>query len=168
MAKPTKKLIDALLETVERLEAGAHYQWGHMGRCNCGHLVQSLTRLSHEEIHRAALMRAGDWGQQSIDYCPTSGYPLDHVISTMLEVGVSRDDIDHLERLDDDRVLKRLPLAERNLARNKRDDVITYMRLWAEQLIEQHDALSPQAPYLRPSKPKAASADEPSAWHVAS
>lgn len=149
MAKPTPTLITALLQTIDRLEAGAQYQWGHMGQCNCGHLVQSLTRLSHEEIHRAALMRAGDWGQQSIDYCPTSGYPLDHVITTMLNAGMSRDDIDHLERLDDERVLRRLPLAQRQLVRNKREDVIAYMQLWAEQLIEQHDELHPHTPYDR-------------------
>ena len=151
MAKPTKALITALLDTVARLQAGAPYQWGHMGSCNCGHLVQSLTRHSREEIHRAALMRAGDWGQQSIDYCPTSGYPLDHILSTVLQAGLERDDIDHLERLGDLRVLRRLPLAERDLKRNKREDVIVYMRTWAQLLIEQHDALYPQAPYTHPS-----------------
>ena len=34
MAKSNPELICALRETAERLEGGAQYEWGHMGRCN--------------------------------------------------------------------------------------------------------------------------------------
>jgi hypothetical protein len=50
MAKSNPELINALRETADRLEQGAHYEWGHMGRCNCGHLVQTLTWMSDYEI----------------------------------------------------------------------------------------------------------------------
>ena len=43
MARPSRRLIDALRATARRLEDGARYEWGHMGRCNCGHLAQTLT-----------------------------------------------------------------------------------------------------------------------------
>lgn len=134
MARPTRKLIDALREAAARLEGGASYQWGHMGACNCGHLVQTLTALPRAEIHAMAMARAGDWGQQAVDFCPTSGYPLDHVIATLLDAGMSLDDIDHLERLSDLSVLRSLPLGQRDLVHNRREDAVTYMRAWADLL----------------------------------
>ena len=64
-------LIAALRSTARRLEGGARYRWTHMGSCNCGHLAQTLTRLPREEIHRLALERAGDWGEQARSRQPT-------------------------------------------------------------------------------------------------
>jgi hypothetical protein len=137
MARPTRHLIAALHVTAERIGAGSQYQWGHMGSCNCGHLAQTLTHQSRAELHAAALMRAGDWGEQSVDYCATSGYPLDHVITTMLEVGMTLDDIHQLERLSNQRVLARLPLERRWLERNKREDAVVYLETWAAMLTEE-------------------------------
>ena len=137
MAKPTKRLIAALHVTVERLSGGASYQWGHMGMCNCGHLAQELTQRTRAEIHAAALRRAGDWGQQAVDYCPTSGLPIDAIIEEMLAAGLTLDDINYLERLNDPRVLARLPLEERWLRRNSREDALRYMREWCAMLEEE-------------------------------
>src|SRR5689334_8057112 len=33
-------LVIALRLTAERLDGGSTYQWGHLGMCNCGHLVE--------------------------------------------------------------------------------------------------------------------------------
>lgn len=137
MARANERLIEAITKTIESISSGAGYQWGHMGMCNCGHLVQALTRRSQREIHQAALLRAGDWGQQSIDYCPTSGLPLDAIISEMLEAGLTLDDINYLERLNDPRVLARLPLEERWLKRNRKEDLVTYLETWRAMLCEE-------------------------------
>ncbi len=137
MARANQRLIEAVEDTIARLMSGADYQWGHMGMCNCGHLVQSLTNRSRREIHAAALLRAGDWGQQSIDYCPTSGLPLDSIISEMLEAGLTLDDINYIERLNDPKVLARLPLEQRWMKRNNRDHVVRYLSTWNELLREQ-------------------------------
>ena len=134
MAKATPELVKALRTTAARLSQGAPYQWGHMGCCNCGHLAQTLTHLSRAEIHKMALRRAGDWGEQVVEYCPTSGFPLDHVIDTMLEAGLSRDDIRHLENLDDLLILRQIPLERRHLKRNNRDDAVLYIMTWADML----------------------------------
>jgi hypothetical protein len=130
MARANQRLIEAVEQTIARLTSGADYQWGHMGMCNCGHLVQSLTTRSRREIHAAALLRAGDWGQQSIDYCPTSGLPIDSIISEMLEAGLTLDDINYLERLNDPRVLALLSLEERWMKRNNRDHLVRYLTTW--------------------------------------
>lgn len=149
MARPTRRLIQALHIAIERIDTGANFQWGHMGCCNCGHLAQALTHHDRGAIHAAALQRAGDWGEQAIEYCPTSGLPLDHIITTMLEAGLELHDIDNLERLRDPAVLDRLPQERRWLRRNRREDALLYMRAWVALLEEQlaeHEAKRVELP----------------------
>lgn len=138
MARPTVALVEALRVTAARLEGGAtEYRWTHMGACNCGQLAQTITKIPRAEIHRRALERAGDWGEQAVEHCPTSGLPIDHVLDAMLEVGLELGDVTHLERLSDRRVLRRLPIGERNLSFRERGDVVRYMREWADLLDEE-------------------------------
>lgn len=137
MARPTLELISALRVTVNRLRTGERYQWSHQGCCNCGHLAQTITRTDRAEIHRLALQKAGDWGEKAVEYCATSGYPIDHILGQMLEVGLTQQDIWHLERVSDRRVLLRLPPERRDLRRNRREDVILYMEAWADLLTEE-------------------------------
>lgn len=137
MAKAKPELILALRRTAEKLQKGAVYQWGHMGSCNCGHLVQEVTRRSKKEIHDSALRsRSGDWNEQLIDYCPGSGLPVDEVIAEMLAAGFDSADLQYLERLNDPAILQLLPREQRYLQHNNRDDVVLYLKLWA-RLLEQ-------------------------------
>jgi len=129
------RLAHALRLTAQRLDdASSRYQWAHQGHCNCGHLAQTLTGRSAADIHALALEKAGDWSQHAYDYCPSSGYPIDHVISTMLDAGLTTDDLEHLERLSDPRVLRSLPRGRRALNFRHRDDVVVYLRAWADLL----------------------------------
>ncbi|EAY30510.1 aldo-keto reductase family protein [Microscilla marina] len=138
MAQPSTFLIEALRKTADKLAKGAPYQWGHMGSCNCGNLAQEITQLSKAKIHEYALQtRFGDWSEQTSEFCPTSNLPMDIVISEMLNAGLTRTDLKHLEKLSDKQVLKRLPANNRYLMHNKRDDVVKYLRTWADLLEEQ-------------------------------
>ena len=137
MARPTPELIEALRITAQKLRNGAPYQWGNMGGCNCGNLAQELTKLNKDEIHRYAMQRYGDWNEQIDDYCPASQMPLDIVINEMLNAGLMLEDIKHLEKLDNRVILLRLPIEKRFLKHNVRDDVVTYMNVWADLLEEQ-------------------------------
>ena len=75
-------------------------------------------------IHEMALMRAGDWSEQTREYCPTSGLPIDHVIESLLQLGASLSELRDLERLSDWRVLKQIPTERRReLSFRKREDV---------------------------------------------
>ncbi|RSK34476.1 hypothetical protein [Hymenobacter metallilatus] len=151
MAQPTLPVIQALRNTALRLAAEAPYQWGHMGSCNCGHLAQTITALSKGEIHARAMQRYGDWDQQLTDYCPTSGLPVDAIIDEMLALGFTRQDLARLERLSDPVVLAAIPFERRNALRhNQRDDVVLYLRTWAE-LLESEMLASIQLPSLLPS-----------------
>jgi hypothetical protein len=137
MTRPTRELIEALRTTARRLDQGAHYQWTHMGSCNCGHLAQTLTKLTRAQLHAFALEKAGDWGEQAIEYCPSSNYPIDVVLAAMFDAGLSRSDIVELERLSSPRVLARLPEGSRTLVRSDRSHVVLYMRAFADLLEEE-------------------------------
>jgi hypothetical protein len=135
MAQPNLTLINALRSTARNIQKGAPYQWGHMGSCNCGNLAQEITQLTKGEIHQYALANGrGDWNEQLNDYCPTSGLPMDLLLSEMLNAGLSTTDLKHLERLSDPKVLQQLPAEKRHLRHNFRDDVVLYINTWASML----------------------------------
>ena len=145
MTRPSLVLVRALLDTAARLRTTAAYQWGHLGQCNCGHLVQTVCRLPPAKIHAWALEREGDWEQLANAYCPTSGYAVDDVITELCALGFSTADLAHLEKLDDPAVLAMLPSGSRWLARNVREDVVAYLETWAALLADRLPAAFVQA-----------------------
>lgn len=137
MARSLLDKIEILQNTALRLTHSESYQWGHMGACNCGHLAQEVTELSRQEIHDYAMRSYGDWNEQLSDHCPASGMPFDLIIGEILSKGFSREELMHLERLSDLRVLALLPEERRPLAKNRRDDVVAYLHAWAKLLQQQ-------------------------------
>lgn len=131
MPIPSRALVNVLLETADRLEGGAAYQWAHFGRCNCGHLVQTVTRLSPAEIHAASAPEMLEWSEIPEDYCAGTGLKLEYVLDRLRELGLDRNDLKHLEDLSDPRVLAALPGGHRWLERNKREDTVAYFRALA-------------------------------------
>jgi hypothetical protein len=137
MANPTPELILGIRKTIKKLKNGVPYQWGHMGACNCGNLAQELTKLNKGEIHAYAMQRHGDWNEQLIDYCPTSGYPMDLMVGKMLETGLTLDDLMHLENLSDPEILKFIAAEKRqHISKNNKSDVIQYLEVWVRDLEE--------------------------------
>lgn len=134
MARPSYPLIEALRITADRLEQGAYYQWTHQGSCNCGHLAQTITKLTKSEIHKMALEKEGNWADKTIDYCKTSGFPIDHIITSMVDLGLTTEDISNLEKLACNKVLKFIPENRKPLKYSNKDDVIIYMKTWADIL----------------------------------
>lgn len=138
MALPNLTLIAAIRKTIYKLQNGANYQWGHMGACNCGNLAQELTKLSKSEIHQYAMQKRGNWNEQVMEFCPNSGFPMDLMISKMLEAGLSKDDLMHLEKLSDPLVLKTITKDKRDqLQKNCKEDLILYMQCWVKILEDQ-------------------------------
>ena len=133
MAKLSLKTIEALRKTANQLENGHRYEWGHMGSCNCGNLAQTITSFTRAEIQQYALQKRGDWSDQLLDYCPTSGYPMDMIIERMVDFGFSSQDLRHLEWLSDSEVLNKIGVPFLN--RNLKSDTILYLNSWAN-LIE--------------------------------
>lgn len=138
MAHPSLKLITALKVTASKISASEKYQWGHMGSCNCGNLAQELTEISREDIHNFAMQGRGDWREQLEQYCPSSGMPIDLLISDMLNYGLTTSDLQHLEWLNDPKVLRRIPLEKRDaMHHNVKADVVFYINEWAQMLEEE-------------------------------
>ena len=79
-------------------------------------------------------MHYGDWSEQLNHYCPVNGLPINDVISELIEFGFDIDDLKHLERLSDGRVLWALASDERDLKHNVKCDVVKYMKTWADLL----------------------------------
>lgn len=142
MAAASARLVDALRSTAVRLREGALYQWGHFGMCNCGHLVQSVCAMPPRRIHELALAGDGDWETLANAYCPTSGFAIDDVISELVALGLTTEDIGHLEKLDDPRVLAALPGGHRWLRRNSREDLVVYLDTWAALLSAELPAIT--------------------------
>ena len=138
MAKANLQLVSSIRRAAKKLLEDKKYQWGHMGACNCGFLAQEITKLSKAQIHDFAMKRHGDWTEQSIEYCPSSGYPLDEVISIMLQAGLDIDDFKNLEKLADPEVLRRISQHGQHLKHNKKEDVVLYMLAWADLLEEKY------------------------------
>ena len=134
MAKSNPELIDALRTTAQRLSDGAHYEWGHMGRCNCGHLLQTITKMTAHEIVQAADYHLDEWTEHAKDYCEGTGYALDTLFLTLQEMGFDYQDVIHLENLSDHRVLQQLGQEPRYLRRNCVSDVTLYMHTLADLL----------------------------------
>lgn len=145
MARPSIVLIEALRSTAARLAGGSSYQWGHLGMCNCGHLVQTVCRITPHQIHEVALEGDGDWEMIANAYCPTSGLPIDDLVGELVALGLTTDDIAHLEKLDDPAILAALPGGHRWLRRNDRADLVAYLETWAGLL----DQAMPATPALR-------------------
>jgi hypothetical protein len=150
MARANLELIKALRVTAARLQRGATYRWAHMGACNCGHLAQTVTHLDPEDIRRYALERAGEWADQALEFCPTSGYPIDEILRALLALGLSAEDIAQLEKLSGPQVLRRLPVELRpQLSFRDRDHVVLYLNTFAALLEESLEPAETAAPRER-------------------
>ena len=136
MAKPSSALISALREAARKLENGAHYAWGHHGACNCGHLLQVITRLDEKEILAHAHTGAGEWTEIAAESCQVTGAPVSLLLSKLEAAGLTPTDIHHIEYLDDKSVLHYLPGGFRWLKRNTRQDVVDYFDAFAALLEE--------------------------------
>ena len=133
-----QELARHLRMTAARLREGASYRWTHQGRCNCGHLAQTLTGLSGGEIHQIALRSEGEWVDHVSDYCEISGLPVNDLIRSMLSFGLLIDELADLERLASPNVTRWLPAGRRHLDYRSRDDVILYFDTWAEVIDAEH------------------------------
>ena len=132
MSNKKEPIVHLLRQTADRLDEGARYEWGHMGRCNCGHLVQTLTALSDREISRAVDYQLNEWTEYAKDYCPNTGSAVEDLFRTLAEVGFTHTDVMRLETLTDPRVVAALGRQGQHLRKNWAPDVSLYMRTLAD------------------------------------
>ena len=127
------KMVEILKQTADRLKCETiRYQWGHMGQCNVGHLVQTMTGMEDVDIVKSIDFEMNEWSEHAQTYCSHTGHKVDDIFETMRKYGFSSDDVIHLENLSDKKVLGNLPGGFRYLRRNDKKDVIAYLSSLAE------------------------------------
>ncbi len=153
METARSRVCEALLRAADQLERGAPYQWGHVGQCNVGHVVQHLALMSDREIMAAFGRTLTQWREHAAeyfdaaigdeplattesqqDYCSERNIPLEQVYRLFAVAGLRAEDIGHMEFLSDPAVLARL--HHRRLHRNNPADVARYLRTYAQLLAE--------------------------------
>ena len=139
---PTRHfLVDALRATSQRLEKeDTEYQWGHMGQCNAGHLIQTITGMSSFEIVESVDFKLDEWSEHATDYCSCTGSKVEDIFLAMERHGMTHSDIVKLENLSDKKILENLNGGFRYLRRNVKEDVIEYMLSYAD-LIEKSQTI---------------------------
>ncbi len=137
MATPSLPLIEALRTTANRLKNGAIYAWGHHGCCNCGHLLQSITNQSPEDLLKGAHTSIGEWTEIAEEYCGITNLPAYQLMQTLEKAGLTPTDVHHIEYLNDRSILDKLPGGFRWLKRNERADVVVYLQTFADILEDQ-------------------------------
>ena len=134
MSTYPRNLIIQLRKTAERLKQTDEYRWTHQGRCNCGHLAQTLTGHSAARLHQMAVRSEGEWADHARGYCETSQQPIDEVIRQMLAFGITVEELADLEHLRSQDVLKWMPAGRRQPDYKNKWDVIAYFETWAQVL----------------------------------
>ena len=130
-------LVDILNKTAKNLEShDAKYQWGHMGQCNVGHLVQAITGMKDLEIVKSIDHDMNEWSEHAQVYCSQTGHKIDDLFRTMETYGFHAKDVIHLENLSDKRVLENLPGGFKYLQKNNKDHVVSYMRSLADMILK--------------------------------
>src|SRR5690554_2986861 len=107
MAKATPELVGALREATKRIANKSNYNWKDIGACNCGNLVQVITKQGRKEIFKEGIKKHGDWEMLARKYEPNSIFEIDKIIGKMLAAGMILDDFKYLENLSCRRVLTR-------------------------------------------------------------
>ncbi|MDW7691576.1 hypothetical protein R9C00_17485 [Flammeovirgaceae bacterium SG7u.111] len=141
MTKSNPTLIHALRQTAQRLSEGANYEWGHMGRCNCGHLVQTITKMTDTELVASIDHKLDEWTEHAKDYCDRTGSKVEDIFEVMRSYGFHHEDMVNLEYLKDRKILDRLDDGRKYLKHNQREDVVVYMEKMAELLEEEMEVV---------------------------
>jgi hypothetical protein len=149
-----ERLVRALHHAADAIERGEPFEWGHVGRCVVGHVVQHLASMSDRDIFSAFDRTLCQWREHAAEYfdaavgdeplastesardwCKTAGKPLAEIYRLFSAGGLDAADIGHMEFLSDPRVLANIPPPKRwNFRPNNPQDAALYLRTYARVL----------------------------------
>lgn len=124
------------------------YNWGRYENCNCGIVTQGLLNMSPDDIQRHMTNNKNSrlipgaffgWSTQVQHFCSITGITNDKIFKSLFKVGLSTDDIIHLEYLSDKKILKRAKIwtfLTPNYHKKKKN-LIKYLRAWIDILEEE-------------------------------
>lgn len=76
----------------------------------------------------------GAWEPENIGSCGVTGTPLDAIFGELEAMGLTAADVQHLERLSDPKIRKRLGTHGSEFPHHVRENAIAYLRAWADLL----------------------------------
>lgn len=116
-----EKLISSLNIVINALENDtAHYNWIKQHSCNCGLVAQTVLnnsphelakRIEKEDIFNRELFKLkldndnNTWKNAVKMWCPIAGKPMKQIFIDLEEAGLSKEDIVHLEYMDNPAIL---------------------------------------------------------------
>jgi hypothetical protein len=149
------ELSKALRKTADLIESNDYgYQWSFFENCNCGCLARTIAdnyfdddgrwfRDERQKLGRLPLpmVQREDWtGIAEYAFCNITKLPVDSIFRTLFKIGIRHKDIYELEFLANPEIRTRagLPLRDcfSNMDHKSRENVIIYMRAWADMLDE--------------------------------
>lgn len=114
-----EKLIKALNIVINSLKNDTiHYSWESQSSCNCGIVAQAITGKNKEEVqelfndvssklHDINKDIQRTWKNGVKYLCPITGEPTSEIFKELFKNGLSREDIVHLEYMDNPAILER-------------------------------------------------------------
>ena len=102
-------LIQAIESLISKLKDGTiHYYWNNFTSCNCGLLAQEL--IGCNESHLDKIMCEIPFGARlwtiTSKYCKSTGICYDTIFKYLFETGLTIEDIEDLEYLSNEEILK--------------------------------------------------------------
>lgn len=144
------KLIEAIRETIIDLETGRReYSWSEASTCNCGILTRNISNLTYKQLRdmiEESDMNICDnsalWSNKIT--CTVTNAPLQEVFKKMYEVGLTKEDIIHLERLSDSKILSltNIDISQGDYYMRK-ENVLLYFRAWL-RILEREETPAPK------------------------
>jgi hypothetical protein len=144
-------VLDNAADELDRTWFG--YEWNDRTRCNCGIVARHVLQTSSAglkkllpPIYDQGAFRPS-WREMTDAYCEDSGLTRNEVFARLLAAGLRAGDFDHLEQLSHPKIVRGTPPYRRAataLQRNKKSDVVAYLRAWAGGIEAFHDAKSAQ------------------------
>lgn len=183
MNQRKQNLIEALERVVYNLKNGTlYYKWSHQNSCNCGVVVQSLLKLGLTEFYQktessyifdnktlAKYMGIevedthATWKNAAAVYCPITGIPTQEIFKELYELGLTNEDINHLEFMTNEAILEKSGIITRNKKKfslknffrsknnnsisegkyyTKKENLILYLSSWVKILKEENKIAS--------------------------
>lgn len=137
MARPTLELIEALRNTADKIESGEwEFKWLNSESCNCGLLVRSI--LGEPVSINGSWNSALNYPEATCFFTET-GMKNEEIFSKLRSVGLTDTDLRGLELFEHSEVLERAEAED--LYYEDPEDVVIYMRTWADILEEKREAV---------------------------
>lgn len=152
------KLLPALKTAIRALEADiVPYNWSKPHSCNCGVVVQAITGKDKAEVsrmHRGAedeavkrgLVRGEDisgapysatWRQIAQYSCTVTGSPIGKMMTALYDLGLTAEDIVHLEYLNNPAILKEANIKTGTGYYANQTTLVSYLKAWVRIIEKQ-------------------------------